>query len=238
MLVRPCSSIPSSIITARRRSASGRFISSPQLLAGALHERARHRRLRSRAGVLLDPPADRLLNTPILAGRHTGQHPLQHHALELVALSEMLVGLQAAPLPRRPPSGPAGAQPQHAARRASPRRPRDHDGPRCVPGCACPSARRPRSTSASSNSRSTPSPTSTDSASSPSLAAPTSCPSASCTRSGSTASSLIASATGTFALHGGSSFDLDRIAHHAPTKSGRAGGTAVTSKFYEPRDNL
>ena len=28
------------------------------------------------------------------------------------------------------------------------------------------------------------------------------------------------------------------IAHHAPTKSGRAGGTAVTSKFYEPRDNL
>jgi len=27
MLVRPCSSIPSSIITANRRSASGRFIS-------------------------------------------------------------------------------------------------------------------------------------------------------------------------------------------------------------------
>ncbi len=40
------------------------------------------------------------------------------------------------------------------------------------------------------------------------------------------------------ALHGGSSFDLGRIAHHAPTRSGRAGGTAVTSKFYEPRDNL
>ena len=40
------------------------------------------------------------------------------------------------------------------------------------------------------------------------------------------------------ALHGGSSFDLGRIARHAPTTSGRAGGTAVTSKFYEPRDNL
>ncbi len=40
------------------------------------------------------------------------------------------------------------------------------------------------------------------------------------------------------ATHGGSSFDLVRVAHHAPTRSGRAGGTAVTSKFYEPRDNL
>jgi hypothetical protein len=51
------------------------------------------------------------------------------------------------------------------------------------------------------------------------------------------ASSLIASATGT--LHfTGSSFDHVRIAHHAPTGSGRAGGTAVTSKCYEPRDNL
>ena len=40
------------------------------------------------------------------------------------------------------------------------------------------------------------------------------------------------------ALHGGSSFDLWWIARHAPTRSGRAGGIAVTSKFYEPRDNL
>jgi hypothetical protein len=40
------------------------------------------------------------------------------------------------------------------------------------------------------------------------------------------------------ATHGGSSLDLWRIARHAPTRSGRAGGTAVTSKFYEPRDNL
>src|ERR1035437_7373065 len=40
------------------------------------------------------------------------------------------------------------------------------------------------------------------------------------------------------ALHGGSSFRSCRIARHAPIQSGRAGGTAVTSKFYEPRDNL
>jgi len=40
------------------------------------------------------------------------------------------------------------------------------------------------------------------------------------------------------ASHGGSSFGSWRIAHHAPTRSGRAGGTAVTSKFYEPRDDL
>jgi hypothetical protein len=39
-------------------------------------------------------------------------------------------------------------------------------------------------------------------------------------------------------LHGGSSFGLGRSAHHAPTRSGWAGGTAVTSKFYERRDNL
>ena len=38
--------------------------------------------------------------------------------------------------------------------------------------------------------------------------------------------------------HGGSSLDLCRIAHHAPTQSGRVGGTAATSKFHEPRDNL
>ncbi len=36
------------------------------------------------------------------------------------------------------------------------------------------------------------------------------------------------------ATHGGSSFDLVRIAHHAPTRSGGAEGTAVTSKFYGP----
>jgi hypothetical protein len=40
------------------------------------------------------------------------------------------------------------------------------------------------------------------------------------------------------ATHGGSSFDLWRITANAPIGSGRGGGTAVTSKFYEPRGNL
>jgi hypothetical protein len=39
-------------------------------------------------------------------------------------------------------------------------------------------------------------------------------------------------------LHGGSFSRPWLIARHAPTRSGPAGGTAVTSKFYEPRDNL
>ena len=88
----PCSSIPSSMITARRRSDSGRFISSPQLLAGSLHERARHRRLRRRPRLSLDPLADRLLRAPVPAGRDAGQHPLQHHPLQRVAVGEMLIG--------------------------------------------------------------------------------------------------------------------------------------------------
>ena len=36
------------------------------------------------------------------------------------------------------------------------------------------------------------------------------------------------------ALHGGSSFDLCRITRHAPTESGRAGGTAVTQSSTSP----
>jgi hypothetical protein len=40
------------------------------------------------------------------------------------------------------------------------------------------------------------------------------------------------------ATHGGSSFGLGRSTRHAPTRSGRAGGTAVTSKFHTRRDNL
>jgi hypothetical protein len=40
------------------------------------------------------------------------------------------------------------------------------------------------------------------------------------------------------ALHGGSSFDLAGSPARLPPGAERAGGTAVTSKFYEPRDNL
>jgi hypothetical protein len=40
------------------------------------------------------------------------------------------------------------------------------------------------------------------------------------------------------AIHGGSSLDLCGITANAANTSGRGGGTAVTSKFYKPRDNL
>ncbi len=77
-LVRPFSSIPSSIITARRTSSSWRLISSPSALAGALDERARDRRLRRRPRRRLDLRADRLLRAPVAARRDAGEHPLQH----------------------------------------------------------------------------------------------------------------------------------------------------------------
>jgi len=64
----------------------------PQQLTGPVHERPRHRRLRRRAGLLLDLLANRLLGTPVLAGRHTRQHPLQHHTLQPIGVGEMLVG--------------------------------------------------------------------------------------------------------------------------------------------------
>ena len=40
------------------------------------------------------------------------------------------------------------------------------------------------------------------------------------------------------ALHGGSSFDPGRSPVTLPSGTDAAGGTAVTAKFYEPRDNL
>jgi hypothetical protein len=40
------------------------------------------------------------------------------------------------------------------------------------------------------------------------------------------------------ALHGGSSFDLAGSPLTLPPEADGPGGTAVTTKFYEPRDNL
>src|SRR5439155_7626303 len=80
-------------------------------------------------------------------------------------------------------------------------------------------------TSSSSNSASTPRPTPTLNASKPSFAEPTSSPSASCTRTGNTISSLLACPSYTF-FTAVPPLDLRRIAHHAPKRSGRAGGTA------------
>ena len=73
-------------------------------------------------------------------------------------------------------------------------------------------------------------PDATLSASSPSFAAPTSSPSASCTRAGNTSPPArsrrarpIRSPSRRF------SFDLERIASHAPNGNGRGGGTATSS---------
>jgi len=84
----------------------------------------------------------------------------------------------------------------------------------------------------------TPSPTPTLSASSPSFAAPTNWPRASCTRSGSTASSQVACGTGTLLLTAVPPSIFGGSPRTLPTGADAAGGTAVTSKFYEPRDNL
>jgi hypothetical protein len=64
----------------------------PQLIAGPLHERAGHRRLRRRPGVGLDLLADRLLRAAVLAGRDAGEHPFEHDTGELIAVGEMVVG--------------------------------------------------------------------------------------------------------------------------------------------------
>jgi hypothetical protein len=45
-------------------------------------------------GPRLDLRADRLLRPLILAGRDPGQHPLQRHAFERVAVGEVLIGRQ------------------------------------------------------------------------------------------------------------------------------------------------
>jgi hypothetical protein len=66
----------------------------PQLIAGPLHERTGHGRLRCRPGVRLDLLAGRLLGPPVLASRDAGQHPLEHDFTELVAVGEVLVGLK------------------------------------------------------------------------------------------------------------------------------------------------
>ena len=238
MLVRPCISIPSSIITARRRSASGRFISFHSAVAGPLHERSRHRATSTSSGRPPRPASPTgswtrrywRVETP-------DEHPVHHHARQAGRGRRSARRSRTAPRAHRPPSGPAAANldPPATERYLPILVAVTHGGPiRVVLALraddlldlglqqlaqAPPARLRPTS------------------ASNPSLAAPTSCPNASCTRSGSTPSSLIASrpvrcTSRRFLLRS------CRIARHAPTRSGQAGGTAVTSKFYEPRDNL
>ena len=189
IIIRPFSSSPSSIITASRRSRELAAHQLAERLAGPLHERPRHRRLRRRPRLRLDLLADRLLRAPIPARGDAGEHPLQHDPAQRVAISEVLdrsrAGTSVSPSAvltrgrctstRRPPSvtSPSSWPCRTAVRSAL-----------CLPFGPTTS-----STSSSINSVSTPSPTPTLSASSPSFAAPTNWPSASCTRSGSTASS-------------------------------------------------
>ena len=168
----------------------------PQRLPRALDERPRNRRLRRRAlppGGLL---ADRLLAATVLAGRDTGQHPLQRQAAELVAIGEMLIGPQwhlrlairrahSRTLDRNAPTAErhlpvlVTVTNRSAARVVLALRADDLIDLLLeqLPKHAEPHPHRQRQQ--------------------PLPRSPTNCPNASCTRSGSTASSVIASATGT-----------------------------------------
>ena len=209
----------------------------PQRLPRALHERPRDRRLRRRAlppGGLL---ADRLLTATVLTGRDAGQYPLQRHAAELVTIGEMLIAPQ--------------WHLRLAIGRAHPRTldPHPPTTKRHLPVLVTVTNRRAgrivlalrtddlidllleqlpkHAESHLHRERQQPLPRSPNQLPQRLLHP---------LREHSLISDRLSDRY--VALHGGSSFDLDRIARHAPTRSGRAGGTAVTSKFYEPRDNL
>ena len=62
--------------------------------AGALDEAARNSRARRRPRRLLDLHPDRLLRAPVAAGRDAGEHPLEHDPRERVTVGEMRVRLQ------------------------------------------------------------------------------------------------------------------------------------------------
>jgi hypothetical protein len=57
-----------------------------------------HRRLRRRAGVLLDLLADRLAYHRVLAGRDAGEHPVHHRPGQRITISEVLVALPRQPM--------------------------------------------------------------------------------------------------------------------------------------------
>jgi hypothetical protein len=63
-----------------------------QRLAGLGNEPARDRRLRRRAGGLLDGSADGLGCLGVTAGRQPGQHPLQDHLAGQVVVGQQLPG--------------------------------------------------------------------------------------------------------------------------------------------------
>jgi hypothetical protein len=88
-----------------------------QRRAGLGHERARDRRLRRRPGLSLHPFPDRLIHPARAAGRHPGEHPLEHQPAEQIPRGELLVAVQPDLLgvisssdPRTADLDPAGAE--------------------------------------------------------------------------------------------------------------------------------
>ena len=92
----------------------------PQQIARPLYERARHRRLRCRAGIGLDLWADRFLPATLLTGRDAGQRPLQDDVPQLVMRGEVIVARKrhlrlavhsprSRPLDRHPSAAPSTA---------------------------------------------------------------------------------------------------------------------------------
>jgi hypothetical protein len=63
-----------------------------EVLARARDELAADRRLRRRARIVLERLADRLLRARVAARRDAGEHPLEHHPGERVAVGEVRVG--------------------------------------------------------------------------------------------------------------------------------------------------
>ena len=91
---RPFSSIASSISTARRTSCSDRDISAARCSLVRADELAADRRLRGRALGVDDVLADRLARAREAARRDAGEHLLQHHPGQRVAIGEVRVGDQ------------------------------------------------------------------------------------------------------------------------------------------------
>ena len=207
----PCSSSPSSIITARRTSSSRRLISSASAARGCARRTSREtddfdvdRAARSTS------LADRLLRAPVAAGRDAGEHPLQHRPASAgrgrrstrrsrsgsSALRRRRVRTRGrSTATRRPPSvtSPASCPCRTAARSGS-----------CLPFGPTTS-----STSSSISSASTPSPTPTLSASSPSFADPDQLPERLLhARRQHAPPAASRPARAIRSLHGGSSFDL------------------------------
>jgi hypothetical protein len=202
-----------------------------------LHERARHRRLRVRAGVRLDLLADRLLYAIVLATRDAGQHPLQHNLAQAVAVGEMVV-----PLQRHLGLAIGGQNP----------RPLDPNAPtserhltvlvamtdRCAIRIPLPLRTDDLLDLLLQQLLQNTEPNLDRQGQQPLLRCPHQLPQ--CLLHAPREHGLIDDRLGDRTLHVTAvpPLDLGGLAHHAPTRSGRAGGTAVTSKFYERRDNL